>query len=54
VDGCDIRAGAALVLAALRAEGDTIVHEAHHIDRGYESFVPKLQGLGATVERSED
>jgi UDP-N-acetylglucosamine 1-carboxyvinyltransferase len=51
VDGCDIRAGAALVIAGLAAEGDTIVHDAHHIDRGYQHFVPTLQSLGATIER---
>lgn len=51
VDGCDIRAGAALVLAALRADGETIVTEAHHIDRGYDGFVPKLEALGASIER---
>jgi UDP-N-acetylglucosamine 1-carboxyvinyltransferase len=51
VDGCDIRAGAALVIAGLAAEGDTIVHDAHHIDRGYQQFVPTLQSLGATIER---
>jgi UDP-N-acetylglucosamine 1-carboxyvinyltransferase len=51
VDGCDIRAGAALVIAGLAAEGDTIVHDAHHIDRGYQYFVPTLQSLGATIER---
>ncbi|MPY92462.1 MAG: UDP-N-acetylglucosamine 1-carboxyvinyltransferase [Acidimicrobiia bacterium] len=47
----DIRAGAALVVAGLRAEGETEVTEAHHIDRGYERFVDKLRGLGADVER---
>ena len=51
VDGCDIRAGAALVLAGLRAEGATTVTNAHHIDRGYEGFVPKLQALGARIAR---
>ena len=51
VDGCDIRAGAALVLAGLRAEGETIVTEADHVDRGYEDFVPKLQSMGAVVEQ---
>ena len=51
VDGCDIRAGAALVLAALRADGETIVTNAHHIDRGYDGFVPKLAALGATISR---
>jgi UDP-N-acetylglucosamine 1-carboxyvinyltransferase len=47
----DIRAGVALVVAALRAEGETLVHDVHHIDRGYENFVAKLQGIGADVRR---
>jgi UDP-N-acetylglucosamine 1-carboxyvinyltransferase len=47
----DIRAGAALVLAGLAAEGVTEVGEVHHIDRGYEGFVPRLQALGADVRR---
>ncbi len=47
----DIRAGAALVVAALRADGVTRVADAHHIDRGYEDLVGKLSGLGATVRR---
>jgi UDP-N-acetylglucosamine 1-carboxyvinyltransferase len=51
VDGCDIRAGAALVLAALRADGETIVTNAHHIDRGYDGFVPKLAAMGAVISR---
>ena len=51
VDGCDIRAGAALVLAGLRADGETTVTEAHHIDRGYHGFVAKLASLGAAIER---
>ncbi|MBT8211646.1 MAG: UDP-N-acetylglucosamine 1-carboxyvinyltransferase [Acidimicrobiia bacterium] len=54
VDGCDIRAGAALVLAGLRANGQTIVTEAHHIDRGYAGFVPKLTALGADITVIED
>ena len=45
----DIRAGAALVVAALGAEGETVVADAHHLERGYEGFVDKLTGLGATV-----
>jgi UDP-N-acetylglucosamine 1-carboxyvinyltransferase len=49
VDGCDIRAGAAVSLAALAAEGQTIVTNAHHIDRGYQGFAEKLGGLGADV-----
>jgi UDP-N-acetylglucosamine 1-carboxyvinyltransferase len=47
----DIRAGAALVLAGLVAEGETVVGDAFHIERGYERFAEKLQGLGADVER---
>ncbi len=47
----DIRAGAALVVAALKADGETIVADAHHIDRGYEHFVDKLTALGADVQR---
>ena len=47
----DIRAGAAVVVAGLRAEGETIVSDAYHLDRGYERFVEKLAGLGADIER---
>ena len=47
----DLRAGAALVLAGLKAEGETIVTGADHVDRGYENFAGALQGLGADVER---
>jgi len=45
----DIRAGAALVVAALRAEGETVVADAHHLERGYERLVDKLTALGAQV-----
>jgi UDP-N-acetylglucosamine 1-carboxyvinyltransferase len=48
----DIRAGVALVLAGLVAEGSTVVSGAHHIRRGYEDLVGSLQGLGARVSRS--
>jgi UDP-N-acetylglucosamine 1-carboxyvinyltransferase len=47
----DIRGGAALVLAGLVAEGETVVTEAHHLDRGYEDFAAALRSLGADVER---
>ncbi|MGH9064056.1 MAG: UDP-N-acetylglucosamine 1-carboxyvinyltransferase [Acidimicrobiales bacterium] len=47
----DIRAGAALVLAGLRAEGETLVSHAHHVDRGYEDLAGKLALLGADVAR---
>ncbi len=45
----DLRGGAALVLAGLVAEGQTLVGDVQHILRGYESFVPKLAGLGADI-----
>ena len=47
----DIRAGASLVLAGLVAAGETVVSDVHHIDRGYDSFIPDLQRLGADIER---
>jgi UDP-N-acetylglucosamine 1-carboxyvinyltransferase len=47
----DIRAGAALVIAGLVADGVTRVNHASHIDRGYEDFDGRLRGLGASVER---
>jgi len=49
----DLRGGAALVLAGLVADGTTTVTDVHHIDRGYEDFVPKLASLGADIRRSE-
>ena len=51
VDACDIRAGAALVLAGLTAEGFTTVTDAQHIDRGYSSFDQHLRDLGADIVR---
>ena len=51
VRGVDLRGGAALVIAGLEADGYTTVSNIHHIDRGYERFVEKLQGLGADVAR---
>ncbi len=47
----DIRAGAALVLAGLAADGYTTVGDVHHIDRGYDGFVAKLAAMGADVAR---
>ncbi len=47
----DIRAGAALVLAGLVADGVTEVHDIHHVDRGYEGFADSLVALGADVRR---
>lgn len=51
VSSPDLRGGAALVIAGLAAEGETVVHDIHHIDRGYEDYVGKLRSLGANVER---
>jgi len=47
----DLRAGAALVIAALTAGGKTLVRRIYHIDRGYEKFEDKLRRLGADIER---
>ena len=47
----DIRAGAGLVLAGLVADGETVVHDVEHIDRGYPHFVEQLNQLGASVAR---
>lgn len=51
VRATDIRAGAALVLAGLVADGETVVSDAQHVDRGYEDFAGALAALGAQVER---
>ena len=47
----DLRAGASLVIAALYAEGETLVTRIYHIDRGYESLETKLEKLGAEIKR---
>ena len=52
VQASDLRAGAALVIAGLVADGTTVVSNIHHIDRGYEKFVEKLQSLGAVARRT--
>ena len=49
----DLRAGAAMVLAGLVAEGETQISEIYHIERGYENFIEKFEGLGATITRVE-
>jgi UDP-N-acetylglucosamine 1-carboxyvinyltransferase len=51
VRALDIRAGAAMVIAALCADGETRIDDVHHIDRGYEDIESKLRGLGAEVRR---
>jgi UDP-N-acetylglucosamine 1-carboxyvinyltransferase len=50
----DLRASAALVLAGLVAEGETIIRRVYHIDRGYESIENKLRKLGARIRREKD
>ncbi|MBL8180104.1 MAG: UDP-N-acetylglucosamine 1-carboxyvinyltransferase [Blastocatellia bacterium] len=47
----DLRASASLVLAALCADGETLIDRVYHIDRGYETIVRKLRSLGANIER---
>ena len=54
VAASDLRAGAALVIAGLIANGETIVEKLHHIDRGYEQFEAKLSKLGAKITRFDD
>jgi UDP-N-acetylglucosamine 1-carboxyvinyltransferase len=54
VEASDIRAGAALVIAGLVADGITTVSRAHHVDRGYAGFAEALRGLGADVTREPD
>jgi len=49
----DLRAGVALVIAALVAKGTSIIENAELIDRGYEDLIPRLQGVGAKIERRE-
>ncbi|WP_277586796.1 UDP-N-acetylglucosamine 1-carboxyvinyltransferase [Psychrobacillus antarcticus] len=53
VRASDLRAGAALVLAGLIADGETEIQDIFHIERGYSSLVDKLQGLGADIRRVE-
>ncbi|MBO4495263.1 MAG: UDP-N-acetylglucosamine 1-carboxyvinyltransferase [Clostridiales bacterium] len=53
VTALDLRAGAAMVLAGLAADGVTTISAANRIDRGYENIVEKLRGIGAEIERLE-
>jgi UDP-N-acetylglucosamine 1-carboxyvinyltransferase len=50
----DIRASAALILAGLASEGETIISRIYHIDRGYEKIEAKLNSLGAGIQRIRD
>ena len=50
----DLRAGAALVIAGLSAQGTTVVEDIHYVERGYEDLIGKLTALGADIRRLED
>ena len=50
VQACDLRAGAAMVIAGMCATGTTVVEDIHFIERGYENFVGKLSALGAEIK----
>ncbi len=54
VESPDIRAGMAMLLAALAAEGDSVIHNVGQIERGYERIDERLRALGAKIERRED
>jgi UDP-N-acetylglucosamine 1-carboxyvinyltransferase len=51
VQASDLRASASLVLAALVADGETIIDRVYHIDRGYERIEEKLRAVGAQIRR---
>jgi UDP-N-acetylglucosamine 1-carboxyvinyltransferase len=53
VEACDLRAGAALIVAALAAQGTSEIGQIRHIERGYENLVEKLTGLGADIRIQE-
>ena len=50
----DLRASAALVLAALSAKGESVIRRIYHLDRGYEQVEEKLSAVGAKIERVSD
>ncbi len=54
VNAPDLRAGAALVIAGLVADGITIIDDIYYIERGYESFEEKLRQIGAQIEKVSD
>jgi UDP-N-acetylglucosamine 1-carboxyvinyltransferase len=53
VEATDLRAGACLVLAGLIAEGETTIKEIHHVLRGYENIIEKLESVGAKIKLEE-
>jgi UDP-N-acetylglucosamine 1-carboxyvinyltransferase len=54
VQASDVRAGAALTIAGLAADGETVVHDCEHVDRGYPDLPGQLRALGADVTRIKD
>lgn len=54
VRACDLRAGAAMIIAGLAAQGTTEITDIHHIERGYSHIVEKLRGIGANIQRISD
>ena len=54
VESPDIRAGMAMLLASLSAEGQSTIHNVGQIERGYERIDERLRALGATIERIDD
>ena len=54
VNAPDLRAGAALVIAGLAADGITVVDDIYYIQRGYEELASKLRGIGAQIEKVND
>ena len=54
IQASDLRAGAALVIAALAARGQSEISCVHYIERGYENLVEKLRGLGASIRAVEE
>ncbi|MDR1008807.1 MAG: UDP-N-acetylglucosamine 1-carboxyvinyltransferase [Rickettsiales bacterium] len=53
VSASDLRSGAALAIAGLAASGETVLHDVHHVYRGYQDFVKNLRSLGADIEVEE-
>ena len=51
VRATDLRAGAALILAGLAAEGQTEVKDIYHVERGYENIEERLRGVGASINK---
>ena len=54
INATDLRAGAAMIIAGLVADGTTAIHELQHIDRGYDDIVGRLRSLGADIRRIND